>query len=330
VRENAEEPDGTSNAAQLREEKLQNDLFVLRQLNGAFAVYNDALREAQAGTERIAEQLEQTDALLNKYVDILSKTDQVARLIFDGRWMGAEADEAQLEEEERVREEARRREEEERQRGRSENGSGGKGRSSSVRCAMKRNGWSARRGTEGVRGLPVVECGASVERVRLCVPVPLRRGVSRGQHRPRQLVSAAIQGHQAGPRVPRKSPDRRRLCPRHGARLVFHGACRNDPNGGTDLSYTLLRFFVCIIQYVCIISAHLYRWPDLHWTIWTRATNDDGAPPERSTQRTHLIRPVMAWCSSCTALISSIMSIMHRTCQCYCPVSSFTLCLLRS
>ena len=36
---------------QSREEKLQSDLFVLRQLNGAFAVYNDALREAQGGTE---------------------------------------------------------------------------------------------------------------------------------------------------------------------------------------------------------------------------------------------------------------------------------------
>jgi hypothetical protein len=43
--------DRTRVVAQLREEKLQNDLFVLRQLNGAFAVYNDALREAQAGTE---------------------------------------------------------------------------------------------------------------------------------------------------------------------------------------------------------------------------------------------------------------------------------------
>jgi hypothetical protein len=51
VRGNGEEAEGTNNAAQLREEKLQNDLFVLRQLNSAFAVYNDALREAQAGTE---------------------------------------------------------------------------------------------------------------------------------------------------------------------------------------------------------------------------------------------------------------------------------------
>jgi len=41
--------------------------------------------------KRIAEQLEQTDALLNKYINILSKTEQVSRLVFDERWMGAEA-----------------------------------------------------------------------------------------------------------------------------------------------------------------------------------------------------------------------------------------------
>jgi hypothetical protein len=51
VRVGDEDADRTSIAAQSREEKLQSDLFVLRQLNGAFAVYNDALREAQAGTE---------------------------------------------------------------------------------------------------------------------------------------------------------------------------------------------------------------------------------------------------------------------------------------
>ncbi|KAF8482969.1 hypothetical protein DFH94DRAFT_730965 [Russula ochroleuca] len=115
VRVGDEDADRTSIATQSREEKLQSDLFVLRQLNGAFAVYNDALREAQGGTERLAEQLEQTDALLNKYINVLSKSEQVKRLIFDERWMGAEADEAQLEEEERVREEKRRREEDERQ-----------------------------------------------------------------------------------------------------------------------------------------------------------------------------------------------------------------------
>jgi len=115
VRGNGEDTDRTGIAAQSHEEKLKSDLSLLRRLNGAFEVYNDALREAQSGTERIAKQLEQTDALLNKYINILSKSEQVTRLIFDERWIGAEADEAVLEEE-RVREEQRRREEEERER----------------------------------------------------------------------------------------------------------------------------------------------------------------------------------------------------------------------
>ena len=51
VRVADEDADKTSIAAQSREEKMQSDLFVLRQLNGVFAVYNDALREAQSGTE---------------------------------------------------------------------------------------------------------------------------------------------------------------------------------------------------------------------------------------------------------------------------------------
>ncbi|KAH9002651.1 hypothetical protein EDB86DRAFT_2827066 [Lactarius hatsudake] len=124
-----EDADPTHLAAQSREEKLRSDLFVLRQLNGAFAAYNDALRETQAGTEsvifdhpsvvvlqhkRVAKQLEQTDALLNKYINILSKSERVTQLIFDERWTGAEADEKLLEEEIRAQEEKRRLEEEER------------------------------------------------------------------------------------------------------------------------------------------------------------------------------------------------------------------------
>ncbi|KAH9065348.1 hypothetical protein EDB87DRAFT_1574516 [Lactarius vividus] len=109
-----EDPDPTHLAAQSREEKLRSDLFVLRQLNGAFEAYNDALRETQTGTERVAKQLEQTDALLNKYINILSKSERVTQLIFDERWTGAETDEALLEEEIRAQEEKQRREEEER------------------------------------------------------------------------------------------------------------------------------------------------------------------------------------------------------------------------
>lgn len=37
--------------AKTREERLQNDLFVLRKLNATFTVYNDALRETESATE---------------------------------------------------------------------------------------------------------------------------------------------------------------------------------------------------------------------------------------------------------------------------------------
>lgn len=38
-------------AARMREEKLQNDLFLLKKLNGAFSLYTDALRATQSSTE---------------------------------------------------------------------------------------------------------------------------------------------------------------------------------------------------------------------------------------------------------------------------------------
>jgi hypothetical protein len=41
--------------------------------------------------QRVAAQLEHTDALLNKYVSILSKSEEFARLILDEQWQGAEA-----------------------------------------------------------------------------------------------------------------------------------------------------------------------------------------------------------------------------------------------
>ncbi|TFY82868.1 hypothetical protein EWM64_g1151 [Hericium alpestre] len=101
-------------AAKTREERLQNDLFVLRKLNGVFRVYNEALKETESGTERVTAQLEQTNALLDKYVSVLAKSELVTRLIFDERWQGAEADEEQIEIEVREAEEKRRKEEEER------------------------------------------------------------------------------------------------------------------------------------------------------------------------------------------------------------------------
>jgi hypothetical protein len=41
--------------------------------------------------QRIAAQLSQTEALLNKYVGILSGSEEFARLILDDTWQGAEA-----------------------------------------------------------------------------------------------------------------------------------------------------------------------------------------------------------------------------------------------
>jgi hypothetical protein len=38
-------------AARTREEKLQNDLFLLKKLNSAFSLYTDALRTTQSSTE---------------------------------------------------------------------------------------------------------------------------------------------------------------------------------------------------------------------------------------------------------------------------------------
>ncbi|KAI0374106.1 hypothetical protein BV20DRAFT_977314 [Pilatotrama ljubarskyi] len=78
-------------AAKTREEKLQHDLFVLKKLNAAFEVYKDALRETKSSTDRVAIQLQHTNALLDKYVRILDKSEKITKLILDERWQGAEA-----------------------------------------------------------------------------------------------------------------------------------------------------------------------------------------------------------------------------------------------
>ncbi|KAH7913685.1 hypothetical protein BJ138DRAFT_1133925 [Hygrophoropsis aurantiaca] len=101
-------------SSKTREERLQHDLFILKKLNSSFALFNDALRSTQTGTEQVAEQLSQTNSLLDKYVNILTKSEAVTRLIFDERWEGAEADEDILAQEQReAAERARRRAEEE-------------------------------------------------------------------------------------------------------------------------------------------------------------------------------------------------------------------------
>ncbi|KAH7874785.1 uncharacterized protein C8R40DRAFT_306319 [Lentinula edodes] len=98
----------------LREDKLQNDIFVLRKLNAAFSSFNEALEGVGDANERISEQLSQTEALLNRYMMILAKSEEISRLIFDEDWEGAEQDEMILRREEEERIEKERREAEER------------------------------------------------------------------------------------------------------------------------------------------------------------------------------------------------------------------------
>ncbi|KAF7321362.1 Sphingosine-1-phosphate phosphatase [Mycena kentingensis (nom. inval.)] len=91
-----------------REDKLQEDLFVLKRLNAALSSFNEALGQVGSQNELIATQLEQTEGLLNEYVDILSQSEQFAQLLLDENWHGADEDEAAIrrereEEEERVR-----------------------------------------------------------------------------------------------------------------------------------------------------------------------------------------------------------------------------------
>ncbi|KAI0083967.1 DASH complex subunit Duo1-domain-containing protein [Irpex rosettiformis] len=101
--------------AKSREERLQSDLFTLKKINAAFDVYKEALRNAKSSTDCVAEQLANTNALLDKYVTILAKSEKVTRLLLDEKWEGAEADEAQIEHEVREEEERLRQEEEERE-----------------------------------------------------------------------------------------------------------------------------------------------------------------------------------------------------------------------
>ncbi|KAL1748861.1 hypothetical protein HDZ31DRAFT_28972 [Schizophyllum fasciatum] len=106
-------------ASKRREDKLQNDLFILRKLNSTFAALSESLQEAHDARERVALQLEQTDALLNRYTNILSLTEDYSRLILDEDWQGGEQDEeewerARQEEEARLRREAEARAEAER------------------------------------------------------------------------------------------------------------------------------------------------------------------------------------------------------------------------
>lgn len=155
--------------AKAREDKLQSDLRVLKKLNASFALFNDALRSTQTATEQVATQLAQTDALLDKYVNMLGKSEAVAKLIFDEQWEGAEADEELLQQErqealeqarlekERLEREAERRESEERARVAAEEAARREAeeraqREAAATKAPRGRGTSVSSGVRGVRG----------------------------------------------------------------------------------------------------------------------------------------------------------------------------------
>ncbi|KAJ7869577.1 hypothetical protein B0H14DRAFT_2727130 [Mycena olivaceomarginata] len=129
-------------AGGVRDEKLQNDAILLKKLNSALTSFTNALGDVASQNERIAAQLEQTEALLNKYVAILSGSEQFARLILDDQWEGGEADETFIAQEQREAEEEARKLEAERARREQER----------LQEPKHKKETAARGGVRGVRG----------------------------------------------------------------------------------------------------------------------------------------------------------------------------------
>ncbi|KAJ8591169.1 hypothetical protein M405DRAFT_873324 [Rhizopogon salebrosus TDB-379] len=165
----------------LREDKLQSDVFILKKLNASFALFNDALRSTQTATEQVATQLAQTDALLDRYVNMLGKSEAVAKLIFDERWEGAEADEeslqkerqealeqARIEKERLEREEEERREAEQRARLAAEEAARieAEGRTAAATKPPRGRGTSISSGVRGVRGTRATATSAAARGTR--------------------------------------------------------------------------------------------------------------------------------------------------------------------
>lgn len=193
-------------AAKVREDKLQSDLFVLKKLNASFALFNDALRSTQTATEQVATQLAQTDALLDKYVNMLGKSEAVAKLIFDEQWEGAEADEellqqerqealeeARLEKERLEREEAERREAEERARAAAEEAAR---REAEERAQREVAATKAPRGrgtgvSSGVRGVRGTRATATSAAARSTKGIPRAASTSAASAIPRSRSTSA-------------------------------------------------------------------------------------------------------------------------------------------
>ncbi|KAF9012352.1 hypothetical protein BDQ17DRAFT_1343737 [Cyathus striatus] len=148
----------TRDSSKKREEKLRSDMFILKKLNTSFAMFHEALESTESANERIASQLDQTDALLNKYINILSRSEEFTKLIFDEEWEGAVADEETIEREylekiERDRREAEEKVlEEQRERERREREELEKLEQEKSRLEQEKKERTVARGTRGVRG----------------------------------------------------------------------------------------------------------------------------------------------------------------------------------
>ncbi|KAG8935445.1 hypothetical protein FRC01_000052 [Tulasnella sp. 417] len=107
-----------------REEELQTTLYQMRSINSVLLEYLDALNETERNNRILAQQVDNSHQLLNKYTALLGQTEHTARLLLEPQWQGAEADEAlaaeqarqeALEQERREREERERLERQERE-----------------------------------------------------------------------------------------------------------------------------------------------------------------------------------------------------------------------
>ncbi|EJU04264.1 hypothetical protein DACRYDRAFT_105327 [Dacryopinax primogenitus] len=148
-----------------RAERLETELFELKQLNQVFSDYLTSLEAAKDHNSRLAAQVDRTNALLDKYVAILGQAQHTQELVLNPEWQGAEADELaileqrQREHEERVRiarEEKERKEREERERlakaEREEQEREARERKEAMGSRGRGRGVSGVRGVRGVRG----------------------------------------------------------------------------------------------------------------------------------------------------------------------------------
>ncbi|KAG2055461.1 hypothetical protein BDR06DRAFT_1007032 [Suillus hirtellus] len=198
-------------AAKAREDKLHGDLFVLKKLNASFALFNDALRSTQTATEQVTTQLAQTDALLDKYVNMLGKSEAVAKLIFDEQWEGAEAfgsrrdeelleqerqqalEQARLEKERLEREEAERRESEKRARAAAEEATRREAEERTQReaAATKAPRGRGTGGSSGVRGIRGTRATSAAAAARSTKGIPRAASTSAASAIPRSRSTSA-------------------------------------------------------------------------------------------------------------------------------------------